>query len=121
MILSLTMVMISSLKIFTGIVAGKRIGKLGKTLVATVALSGVLFAPFYLHSASDAIGEAMDLDSGYSDSVHPVLISGVRWLVHTQPLIFPLGKAVDSSLHIGDGFRKYIQPYAARLDASVDL
>ncbi|MCZ6828778.1 MAG: hypothetical protein O7F73_04200, partial [Gammaproteobacteria bacterium] len=121
MILSLTMVMISSLKIFTGIVAGKRIGKFGKALVAVIAFLGVLIAPFYLHSASNPIGEAMDLDSGYSDSVHPVFISAVRWLVHTQPLIFPLGEAVDSSLGVGDGFNKHIERHAAELDRRVDI
>jgi hypothetical protein len=121
MILSLTMVMISSLKIFTGIVAGKRIGKFGKALVATLAFVGVLIAPFYLHSASDPIGEAMDLDSGYSDSVHPVFISAVRWLVHSQPLIFPLGEAVDSSLRVGDGFKKHVEFYAAELDRRANI
>jgi hypothetical protein len=121
MILSLTMVMISSLKIFTGIVAGKRIGKFGKAMVATFAFLVVLIAPFYLHSASNPIGEAMDLDGGYSDSVHPVFISAVRWLVHTQPLIFPLGEAVDSTLHVGDGFKKHIESYAAEIDARVNL
>jgi hypothetical protein len=63
----------------------------------------------------------MDLDSGYSDSVHPLIVTAVRWLVHTQPQIYPLGEAVDSTLHVGEGFKKHIEPYAAEIDHILKL
>jgi hypothetical protein len=121
MILSLTMVMISSLKIFAGIVPSKRIGKLGKVMVAAAACWAVLAVPFYFRPANNPIDQAMDLDSGYSESVHPLIVSAVRWLVHTQPLIFPLGQAVDTSLRIGGGFKQHLEPHALLIDSRVDI
>jgi len=121
MILSLTMVMISSLKILAGTIPRKQIGSFGKVVVAVIVCWGVLTLPFYLRPASSPIGEAMDLDSGYSDSVHPLIVSAVRWLVHTQPQIYPLGAAVDSALHVGEGFKKHIEPYAAKIDRILNI
>jgi hypothetical protein len=114
-------VMISSLKIFAGIVPSKRIGKLGKVMVAAAACWAVLAVPFYFRPANNPIDQAMDLDSGYSESVHPLIVSAVRWLVHTQPLIFPLGQAVDTSLRIGGGFKQHLEPHALLIDSRVDI
>jgi hypothetical protein len=121
MILSLTMVMISSLKILAGVVPRKRIGRIGKVVIAMLVCWGVATLPFFLRPASSSIGAAMDLDSGYSDSVHPLIVTAVRWLVHTQPQIYPLGEAVDSTLHVGEGFKKHIEPYAAEIDHILKL
>jgi hypothetical protein len=121
MILSLTLVMISSFKILVWIIPSKRFGKLGKVVVAVAVCWGVVTVPFLLRPTSSPIGEAMDLDSGYSDSVHPLIVSAVRWLVHTQPLIFPLGQKVDSSLRVGEGFKKHIEPYAAEIDHRINI
>ncbi|MEZ9839415.1 hypothetical protein AB4323_20015 [Vibrio sp. 10N.261.52.C11] len=51
-----------------------------------------------------------------SDTLSPSASYAVRWVIHTQPLIHPLGAQIDKSMRITDGFSTSLEHSVAELD-----
>lgn len=53
-----------------------------------------------------------------SDSFSPSSAYVVRWVIHTQPLIHPIGAQIDQGMRISDGFSGALEHVVASIDSS---
>lgn len=53
-----------------------------------------------------------------SDSFSPSSAYVVRWVIHTQPLIHPIGAQIDQGMRISDGFSRSLEHLVANIDDS---